>query len=563
MAAKKKAAPKAEPSQAEVDYSTGARKNVPLYHELSPSTQQVVADSYRKTMSNWRSQAEEDVRKGLKDTEKWRPGTVEALSDTDVGIEEAGRNLAGYWNRMMDAEGERPGSQVPGWYFGGRRILRGIANRSGMNEGRVIDSSAAMSPNNSPTAEWRAVGAMSDAVSNRRMIQHPALGRRRMTSLTPDEMQFVTSKEQEKKTKAAKGFDIAGFRSGGVSRRQGWKTLLGSGGYNAVEDSEAAKIDVYAQSYKEAIPDSPLHDEYLSRFYDQMQARRVRQAREEDARLGRTGSETIRGVPDRVDVYGLMKGTDDPDDPAYNHPILGEQGLAVPDTWMNAILSGQPIEDQPGGASSPAKAVGSTTSRTQSSPSGGTAVTGKTEAEKLGGKPFSATAAHGVASIRAMQVGAKMAREPESQTNIPPMMAQEMPWKFVRNMVADSHEQAAAMRGERPNAARLAVLRGGGLAEESQVQFPSNVVRSSESFSLDNTPGAFFRGWDHPLDTDSVTVTNIPSPSSSSANLGRRTMPYGGANVGASDSQKIAAIRNAQKAYRERRADGSSAWSDS
>ena len=41
-------------------------------------------------------------------------------------------------------------------------------------------------------------------------------------------------------------------------------------------------------------------------------------------------------------------------------------------------------------------------------------------------------------SLMAMQHGAEIAREPESQTNIPPVMMQEMTWVHGRLRVAQS-----------------------------------------------------------------------------------------------------------------------------
>ena len=68
-------------------------------------------------------------------------------------------------------------------------------------------------------------------------------------------------------------------------------------------------------------------------------------------------------MTDRVDLYGLCKGGDDPTDPAYHHKILGTRGMAVPDTWMSGLLSGQEMHDLPG-APSPGKMAGSQTATT-------------------------------------------------------------------------------------------------------------------------------------------------------------------------------------------------------
>ena len=324
-----------------------------------------------------------------------------------------------------------------------------------------------------------------------------------MTTLTPDEMQEVTSTANVGNVTHAADFDLPGFRNAGTNRREGWRTLS-EPGYNAVEEMKAAKVHLYTNVIKASEPDTPLHHEYEMRFGDQDAARRVRQGREADRAAGVTGSETLRGVPDRVDLYGLMRGGADPTDPAYHHPILGTRGMAVPDTWMSALLSGQELHDLPG-ASSPAKSAGSQTATTQAGIKGSTFM-GPSEAVAAGGKPFTPGAAWGMAALAAVQQGAGKAREPESQTNIPPVMLQEMTWTHGRGEVAASvqkmlHEGADIPAGTAGS--RIARLTSGTLAGEKEFR-PS--VAPPSSVTRIETPGMFSRGYDNPLDTDAVSV---------------------------------------------------------
>jgi hypothetical protein len=531
-AAKKAAAPKPPPTQAEIDYGTGARTLPPLLHEMSPTSQQVVSDAYKKTMSNMQTHIKKKAKTSA-EARKLKPSQVAALQDTTVGISEAGANIAAQWENVMQSSSERPGSQVPAWYFGGRRRLGGVADTYPLDVDDVIDASAAMSPRNSPNNEHRAASAMADAVANRRMVTHPEYGKRRLSSMSLEEFNAVVPASEKNVVSSAPDFAFDDIRLGGVKKEEGWRTLTDPD-YNAVEQSESTKVPYYAHAYRLSVPDSPLHREYIDRFYDQEQARRVRKARENDVA---TGASTIRGVPDRVDLDGLKYvGSKH----SFDHEILGTQGISVPDSWMNAIASGQQLLDTEVGDSSPAKAAMTLTSTNSSSPSGSTFMSPEA-VNSAGGKSFTDIAAHGVATMAAVQEAAKMAREEESETNIPPIMMQEMPWKHVRHAVADSHDEIARELGKKPNTARTNVLRSGGLEEESELR-PAN----PEAARVSIAPGSFFRGFEDPINSDSVTVLDGPAPyrsqpaTPSAPRWSPSTEVY-------SDDQKRAAIIKAQQ----------------
>jgi hypothetical protein len=266
---------------------------------------------------------------------------------------------------------------------------------------------------------------------------------------------------------------------------------------------------------------------------------------------------------DRVDLYGRMgRGSDyDESDPIHNHKILGKRGIAVPDTWMAALMSGQEItdlEDSP----SPAKLAGSQTPSTSSNIPNNTFM-GKTAAEKAGGKELTGNAAWGMAAVEAIQGAAEMVREPGSQTNVPPVMVQEMTWVHGRNEVAESARALAAMLGSRKRGAlrtRIGKLTSGSLVGEKEFRgsqnSPSNVSRI-ESF------GSFFRGYDNPLDTDSVTViprsnSSTPTESASAATAGRNAsldqFHANAAGPAASAMDKRRAIKAAMEAHNQERA---------
>jgi hypothetical protein len=151
--------------------------------------------------------------------------------------------------------------------------------------------------------------------------------------------------------------------------------------------------------------------------------------------------------------------------------------------------------------------------------------------------------------MAAVQHAATLAREPESETNIPPLMMQEMTWKHGRRQVAQSHEDISRGLNRKPLFTRLSSLRKGGLEKESELR-PARPNEAQVSFA----PGSFFRGFEDPINSDSVTVsgpattyrgspspTNTPAPSWSPS-----TETY-------SDDQKRDAIRQAQAAYRSQR----------
>ncbi len=545
-------------SAAETEYGTGARAMPPMLHEMSPASQSAVAEGFRKSMSNWKTRETRFAAEGNKGA--LAPEQISRLRDTDVTIDKAASNLKTHWNRMMGST-SRPGSS---WYFGHNRRLVDLANKHHMDPDTVIDASGAMSPQNDPDSEYRAAAAMSDAIANGRVITDKQLGRRKVTTLTPDEMQTVTGTENVKNVSHASDFDLPGFRNAGTNRRAGWRTLS-EPDYNAVEEMKSAKVHLYTNVTKASEADSPLHHEYEARFWDQSAARDVRLGRAADKRKGITGSEAIRGVPDRVDLYGLMKGGSDPTDPAYHHPILGTRGMAVPDTWMSALLSGQEMHDLPG-SSSPAKAAGSQTATTSANIEGHTFMS-PAAARAAGGKEFTGGAAWGMGALAAVQKGAQKAREPESQTNIPPVMMQEMTWVHARGEVAKSTEQMlnnGQFSGSKTASARARIGRLTRGTLEGLREFRGSqkepVVERME------TPGTFHRGYDNPLDTDTVTVK--PHEASAARAAGPTTISTPGmeefhqtpSNPPAADLTKRRAILDAQRDYAASRAGGGAAW---
>lgn len=523
---KRKAIP--QPSEAEIAYGTGERAMPPMLHEMSETSQRVVRAGFKRSMSGWKRREQTFATSGGKGgtpaAGRLEPGVIKRLKNTTVGIDEAATNLAGHWETMM-ASDNRPD---PAWYFGHNRRLTQVAEHHGMDPSTVIDAAGAMSPQNDPDSEFRAASAMADAITKGRHIRAvndiytdvtkeqakkgvvPRLvmragERRKISAMSPEDMQAATSTSNVKNVSVAAGFDVAGFRNAGTNRKEGFRTLLGRG-YNAVVGMKAAKVHLYTNVTKLSEPDTPLHHEYEMRFGDQDAARRVRQGRELDVQAGVTGSDAIRGVPDRVDLYGLMKGGADESDPAYHHPILGTRGMAVPDTWLAGLLSGQEMHDLPG-APSPGKMAGSQTATTHTKIEGTTFMS-PAAAKAAGGKEMTGGAAWGMAALAAIQQGATQAREPEAQTNIPPVMMQEMPWVHGRGLVAESVQkmidESAEVKGNAGTAgSRIARLTSGTL--EGQKEFrptqgpPSPVTRIE-------TPGLFSRGYNNPLDIDSVTV---------------------------------------------------------
>ena len=305
-----------------------------------------------------------------------------------------------------------------------------------------------------------------------------------------------------------------------------------------------AKVPLYDKAIRMSKPDTPLHAEYEARFTDQSSARKVRLDKEADASANRQGSETIRGTGDRVDLYGLMgRDADAHDaDPIHEHPILGKRGIAVPDTWVAGILSGQDMTDtaDDGGlVASPAKIGGSQT-RTTSSNVPGTTFPGPAAAKAAGGKKLTGNAAWGMAAVEAIQHASTEAREPGSQTSIPPVMMQEMTWTHERSEVAKSTRLAAATGFVKKHLVgnRVAKLTSGGLQGEKEFR-PSesytprpefsgaassmtdyDTVVNHPSHDLDRS-GIFSRGYDNPLDTDSMRV--VPSAGGAGSTRGRNS----------------------------------------
>src|SRR4029077_1659637 len=92
-------------------------------------------------------------------------------------------------------------------------------------------------------------------------------------------------------------------------------------------------------------------------------------------------------------------------------------------------------------------------------------------AKAAGGKEMTPGAAWGMAALSAVQEGAVKAREAESQTNIPPVMLQEMTWTHGRGEVAASVQkmisESADVKGNgATSGSRLARLTSGTLEGE-------------------------------------------------------------------------------------------------
>ena len=530
-------------TQAERDYASGARIDPPQLHEMSQTSADVVRAGFTESMSGWKTR-EQNMRneltpKGEVKESALKQETINRLDDRTVDVPTAGHNMAGAWDRMMDA----PDKPDPAWYFGHNRRLGAVASQYGLDSDTVMSASAGMSPQNGPDNEYNAVSSMADAVANKRRVKakedvysvpskaekkkgvEPRLvmragESRQLSAMAPEDMQVATSKDAADKVTGAKDFALEGFRSAGTNRQGGFRTMTDPD-YNAVAEMETAKVPLYDKAIRMSKPDTPLHDEYEARFTDQTAARKVRLDKEADASANRQGSETIRGTGDRVDLYGLMgKGADAHDaDPIHSHPILGKRGIAVPDTWVAGILSGQDMADHPDTAS-PAKMAGSQT-RTTSSNVPGTTFPGPAAAKAAGGKKLTGNAAWGMAAVEAIQHAATTAREPGSQTNIPPVMMQEMTWTHERAEVAKT-TKIAAESGEIPGhmvGNRVAKLTSGGL--QGQKEFRPMQGPPSPSTKIE-TPGLFGRGAEsNPLDTDTIRV--IPGGGGSGSTRGRNS----------------------------------------
>lgn len=512
---------------AEQEYGEGKRIIPPQMGEMSGRSQAAVAAGYQNSTSNLktREQGARDTNKG----DKIPQGSVDRLTDKTVGITEAAGHVAGSWEKMMAS----PDKPDPAWYFGHNRRLQRTADESGIPVDRVIDSSAGMSPQNGPDGEFRAATAMADAVTNKRRITavndvdsvvsaaekkkgvqpYRVMDKgatRQLTSMDPQDMQHATSAANSENIKAAPGVDIDGFRHSGTNRIGGFETMKGTA--NAVEEMESAKVPLYAEAIRQAKPDTPLHAEYEARFGDQMASRNDRLFKE-------NGGSGLKGGMDRVDQYGLMKGGDDPSDPAYHHGVLGTKGYAVPDTWMLGILSGQELHDTKD-APSPGKMANSRTPSTSATGIADNTFPKPAEAASMGGKKFTGTAAVGMAALEAVQQGAVQARESGSQTNIPPVMLQEMTWTHERAEVGRSAQELQkdpTVKNRGKLGSRVSKMFSGGL--EGEKEFRPQQGPQGPRGNIE-TAGAFHRGNNDPLLADEG-ITVMPRRGGNSSPRGR------------------------------------------
>lgn len=231
-----------------------------------------------------------------------------------------------------------------GWYFEHHRALATSAQQHGFDTERAITAAAVMSPQNSPENERAAVHALMDANARRTVSMtpdvHRALGRPEehgigdvvpVSQLNSEQVARMSDVNRRARIAPHTDADVVALSRGGtnVNIARANEVLRGE-----VEPSQAIppgsgpKIHSYRGATQAAVPDTPVHREYMDRVTHAQTQIAPPQYRQQRIDVDQTS------FAERWDTTGHRDST---------AGILNPRGGTAEDTWMNALTMGQPM----------------------------------------------------------------------------------------------------------------------------------------------------------------------------------------------------------------------------
>lgn len=276
-----------------------------------------------------------------------------ALSDTPMTLESAAANRValsrqGAARAAADASrgfagGSRLRALGAGWYFDHRADLNAVAAEHGIDEDTIAVASAVMSPRNSPVNEKHAVAALAHLHKNNPTITfsekaQKALGvgaSSRFSDLSDEQAARLGTSDLREHISGVDSSVLLGLAKGGPHSNVAKAVGVIRGTVDretAIDPHSAPKVWSYADSIRQARPNSPEHHEYMER-----------------------ANQALFEMPgqQRLDLFGLQHSREG---------ILSPTKTTAEDTWQMAISNSQPLESVDTGRHnlSPAKVISST-----------------------------------------------------------------------------------------------------------------------------------------------------------------------------------------------------------
>ena len=326
---------------------------------------------------------------------------------------------AGATNPSLRAEGENlPGA---GWYFKHHGDISKAAQEHGVGTNTAITASAVMSPQNSPDNEKKAVVALMDAHRNGKVtIPHHLVDTINSTenmvkagvTVNPEHIGVpvhvsqlhpavisALSKEDTRNQLPEHNVNLEDIARGGsrLNIAKAVDVLRGTTPEDtAIDPHTSPKVRSYRDAIRDAVPNTPEHQEYMMRAAD----------------VG----DKLRGDVGKGQMmfdYHNLRGN--------NEGMLSSTRSTAEDTWMNSISHGQKNEIVPGTDTNVMKTAGSLLG-----------YTGKKTHEGVSVDPDPRVKAsavqHAVNNAATINAGKSLKKNLNLDYSVPSVLAQEASW---------------------------------------------------------------------------------------------------------------------------------------
>lgn len=367
---------------------------------------------------------------------------AEHLQSKPVSLQTAANSRQRLYNRGVEdraaANPDDPHQVIPtgaGWYFEHHREIAATAEQHGFNRDRAIAASGVMSPQNSPENERAAVGAIMDAYANRKVhVDENVHDHLAQQGIDVSDHLGKTVLLGDLPTGSVAHLSTSGFRDtvqtdadlknvarGGTKQNiiRAEKVLTGETHPDeAVDPHSAPKVWSYVHNTRQAVPDSPLHVEYMGRVHQDALVRRGHIDKEQQA----------------LDLYGFQAQEARGELP--HDSLLSSESHTVEDTWQNSATFDQPKTSyRTGPASKPASTFKAAGSLPETYPVRGVKTrtneeTGKRESAHPDARIGNPALTHAFNNRATQKASEQLSRE--SGSTVPPVAVQEVGWVQMR-----------------------------------------------------------------------------------------------------------------------------------
>jgi hypothetical protein len=271
--------------------------------------------------------------------------TLESASNRRVSLVRASARRAEAEAPQGLGGGSRLRAAGVGWYFDHRSDINKFADTHGIDQDRLLTAAAVMSPQNSPDNEKAAASALAQLHASNPTLTLSAKAKKHLkinsntidyASLTPEQAGKLGTPELRQHVSGVDTDVLERLAKGGTHENVAKAIHVIRGNIStddAIDPHSSPKVWSYRDSIRRAVPNSAVHQEYLSRA--------------DNALFQIPGQQ-------RLDLFGLKDSREG---------ILSPTKTTAEDTWQGAISSGQQMESVPVKGSvhpvSPAKFVAS------------------------------------------------------------------------------------------------------------------------------------------------------------------------------------------------------------